>query len=200
MFTWLPCHWFWYRIGTLKLKHEQLTLCQFFSFLSAFVNRLKSFLSNTFFIRYVYSFNQIADMSCSLEAISTFPIVKTPYALFLGLKSQNVILLPSLPDSWLMFHKSFQVVSINFSLDLEFHIGSVTYDQHDSISTCSFTHAFLPCFTHSFIQYILIGWLLDIRYCPRHQAYSRKQNKNSYLHGVPVLLGGDRQYTNTCNM
>lgn len=128
-----------------------------FSFLSAFVNRLKSFLSNTFFIRYVYSFNQIAEMSCSLEAISTFPTVKSHYALFLGLKSQNVVLLPSLPGSGLMFHKSFQVVSINFSLDLEFHIGSVTYDQHDSISTCSFTHVFLPYFTHSIIQYILIG-------------------------------------------
>lgn len=115
------------------------------------------FEQQSFFIRYVYSFNQIAEMSCSLEAISTFPTVKSHYALFLGLKSQNVILLPSLPGSGLMFHKSFQVVSINFSLDLEFHIGSVTYDQHDSISTCSFTHVFLPYFTHSIIQYILIG-------------------------------------------
>lgn len=43
-------------------------------------------------IRCVHSFNQIAEMSCSLEDISSFPVVHNNYVLILGLKSQNTIM------------------------------------------------------------------------------------------------------------
>lgn len=109
-------------------------------------------------------------MSCSLEDISSFTVVRKHYVLILWLKSQNII-------------KSFQVVSVNPTLELEFHIRSVTHDQRGSILIYSFTPSF----------FLLINsYSLGSRYIA-----GNKINRNSCLHGVHVLPGGDRQSTNT---
>ena len=76
-----------------------------------------------------------------------------------------------------MSHKSVQVVSTKPTLDLEFHVGSVTHDHHGSLPICSFTPSFLPLIN----RYSLGNW-----YTARN-----KTNKSSCPHGVHVLSGGD---------
>lgn len=148
-----------------------------------------------FSIRYVYySFNQIAEMSYSLEAISSFPVVKTQYEPIWGLRSQNRIWLPSLPGLWLMSYKSVQVISINPSLDHESYIGSATHYKHDSIPMCTFTHSFILSFIHLFNRYSLDSYYVPGIVLSTKDTAGNKTNKNPYPCGTHILSGGHKQY------